>query len=116
MFHRYCALGFTQIGVKEDGTLRETDVNALTRTAFYSCELMSRQAWRIEHEFEKECLNQMARSTLREHVRTFDGSQDLKQKYTTRPRNRPPSLPLEPSLSPLPARTGTRSRSRSAKA
>ena len=78
---RYCALGFTQIGVKEDGTLREKDVNALTRTAFYSCELMSRQAWRIEHEFEKECLNQMARSTLREHVRTFDGSQDLKQKY-----------------------------------
>ena len=42
---------------------------------------MSRQAWRQEYEFEKECINQMARSTLREHNATFPGDANMKQTY-----------------------------------
>lgn len=74
-FREYCALGFSQIN------LREKDINSLTRTAFYGAEMMQRQAWRMEHEFEKECINQMARSTLREHLSSFGGDQDLEQGY-----------------------------------
>ena len=44
--------------------LAEKEVNSLTRTAFYSAEMMQRQSWRQEYEFEKECINQMARSTV----------------------------------------------------
>ena len=39
----------------------EKEINSLTQTAFYSTEMMGRQAWRMEYEFEKECINQMAR-------------------------------------------------------
>jgi hypothetical protein len=60
----------------------EKEVNSLTQTAWYSVEMMSRQSWRQEYEFEKECINQMARSTLRPHESTFGSSQDLAQKYT----------------------------------
>ena len=60
----------------------EKEVNALTQTAWYSVEMMSKQSWRQEYEFEKECINQMARSTLRSHQSTFGASQDLEQKYT----------------------------------
>ena len=74
-FKEFCGLGFSQIN------LREKDVNALTRSAFYSSEMMQRQAWRMEHDFEKECINQMARSTLREHLASFGGDQDLDQSY-----------------------------------
>ena len=43
--------------------------------------MMSRQAWRQSYEFEKECINQMARSTLRQHTATFAGTQNMDQKY-----------------------------------
>ena len=42
---------------------------------------MTRQAHRMEYEFEKECINQMARSTLRKYNMVFDGTQDLGQHY-----------------------------------
>ena len=60
----------------------EKEINSLTQTAFYSTEMMGRQAWRMEYEFEKECINQMARSTLRQHLSTFTGGQDMKQSYS----------------------------------
>ena len=74
-FQSFAGLGFTEMNPKEK------EINALTRTSFYSCELMSRQSWRMEHEFEKECVNQMARSTLRDHSASFSGQHDLEQKY-----------------------------------
>ena len=74
-FGEFCGLGFSQIN------LREKEINSLTRTAFYNGEMMSRQAWRQEYEFEKECINQMARSTLREHNATFPGDGNMKQTY-----------------------------------
>ena len=61
---------------------KEKEINSLTQTAFYSIELMARQAWRMEYEFEKECISQMARSTLREHQGAFAGDQASSQKYT----------------------------------
>jgi hypothetical protein len=80
-FTEFAGLGFSQINLKEK------DVNALTRTAFYDAELMSRAAWRQEHEFEKECLNQIARSNLREHLTAFCGGDvDLRQGYTVSAR------------------------------
>ncbi len=57
----------------------EKEVNALTQTAWYSVEMMSRQSWRQEYEFEKECINQMARTTLRSDEATFGASQVLEQ-------------------------------------
>eukprot|EP00928_Gymnodinium_smaydae_P100356 TRINITY_DN9823_c2_g4_i1.p1 TRINITY_DN9823_c2_g4~~TRINITY_DN9823_c2_g4_i1.p1 ORF type:complete len:2328 (+),score=476.05 TRINITY_DN9823_c2_g4_i1:208-6984(+) len=74
-FSQYAGLGFSQI------ILKEKEVNALTQTAFYDATMMSRQAWRMEYEFEKECINQMARSTLKQHLGTFNGSQNLLQTY-----------------------------------
>jgi hypothetical protein len=74
-FVEYAGLGLSDINP------REKDINSLTQTAFYSCELMARQAWRMEYEFEKECINQMAKTTLRQHMGTFAGDQNLDQKY-----------------------------------
>ena len=56
-FSDFAGLGFSEINPKEK------EINSLTQTVFYSSELMSRQAWRMEYEFEKECVNQMAKST-----------------------------------------------------
>ena len=56
-------------------------MNSLTQTVFYSTKLMTRQAHRMEYEFEKECVNQMARSTLRKYATVFDGNVDLAQTY-----------------------------------
>lgn len=39
------------------------------------------QAWRMEYEFEKECINQMARSTLKQHSAVFRSNNDMQQKY-----------------------------------
>ena len=72
----FLGLGLSQI------VPAEKEINSLTQTAFYSLEMMSRQAWRMEYEFEKECINQMARSTLRQHQSAFSGSQSLDQKYS----------------------------------
>lgn len=75
-FSEFCGLGFSQMNLKEK------DINSLTRTGFYNSEMMSRQAWRQEFEFEKECINQMARSTLREHNATFRGDANMSQSYS----------------------------------
>lgn len=74
-FNIFAGLGFSDINPKEK------DVNSLTRTVFYSSEMMQRQAYRMEYEFEKECINQMARSTLRRHLGVFDGRQDIGNQY-----------------------------------
>lgn len=74
-FNMFVGLGFSDINMKEK------DVNSLTQTVFYSSEMMQRQAYRMEYEFEKECINQMARSTLRRHLGVFGGKQDMSQKY-----------------------------------
>jgi len=54
----YMGLGFAEINP------REKDINSLTQTVFYSTDLMRGQAYRMEHEFEKECINQMARCVV----------------------------------------------------
>ena len=43
--------------------------------------MMMRQQNRMEFEFEKGCINQMARSTLRKYLSAFEGGQDMAQKY-----------------------------------
>ena len=53
----------------------------MTQTVFYSCEMMQRQAHRMEYEFEKECINQMARSNLRKYGVRFEGNQSLGLSY-----------------------------------
>lgn len=63
----FAGLGFAEVNPKEK------EINSLTQTVFYSTGLMRGQAFRMEHEFEKECINQMARSTLRPYERRFDG-------------------------------------------
>jgi hypothetical protein len=71
----FVGLGFSDINPKEK------DINSLTQTSFYLVDMMSRQQNRMEYEFEKECINQMARSTLRKYSRVLEGGQDLDQKY-----------------------------------
>ena len=43
-FSDFAGLGFSEINPKEK------EINSLTQTVFYSSELMSRQAWRMEYE------------------------------------------------------------------
>eukprot|EP00930_Biecheleria_cincta_P037281 TRINITY_DN25573_c0_g1_i1.p1 TRINITY_DN25573_c0_g1~~TRINITY_DN25573_c0_g1_i1.p1 ORF type:complete len:2388 (+),score=410.29 TRINITY_DN25573_c0_g1_i1:162-7325(+) len=75
-FSEFCGLGFSPFQPNEK------ELNALTQTVFYDSEMMSRQQRRMEFEFEKECINEMARSTLRNHANKFAASQDMEQKYT----------------------------------
>jgi hypothetical protein len=72
---RYVGLGFGEVNPKEK------TINSLTQTAFYETELMSMQANRQSFEFEKECINQMARSTIRNYRRRLDGDMNAKPKY-----------------------------------
>ena len=72
---QFIGLGFAEINPKEK------DVNSLTQTVLYSTELMGMQSYRMDYEFEKECINQMARSTLRKYERRLEGDVTLKQKY-----------------------------------
>ena len=74
-FTEYLGLGFADINP------REKEINSLTQTVFYSTDLMRGQAFRMEHEFEKECINQMARSTSRKYLARFEGGQTSGQKY-----------------------------------
>ena len=46
-FNRFAGLGFS------DPNLKEKDVNSLTQTVFYSCEMMMRQAHRMEYELRR---------------------------------------------------------------
>jgi hypothetical protein len=64
-FRDYIGLGFSDINPKEK------DINSLTQTVFYTTELMRQQAHRQEFEFEKECINQMARSSIRRYMMKF---------------------------------------------
>ena len=68
-------LGFTDYNPKEK------DVNSMTQTVFYSAEFMRRQQFRLENEFEKECLNQMARTNLSKYANTVDGALEASNKY-----------------------------------
>lgn len=54
---------------------------ARTNTVFYLTDLMRHQGYRQEYEFEKECINQMARSNVRRFEAMFQGGQNASQKY-----------------------------------
>jgi hypothetical protein len=69
--------GFTDVNPKEK------DVNSMTQTVFYSTEMMARQQHRMEYQFEKECINEMARSTLRSH--SFDRRRCIVGEHYTEP-------------------------------
>eukprot|EP00978_Attheya_sp_CCMP212_P000106 scaffold206_cov54-Attheya_sp.AAC.3 len=71
----YVPLGFSDINPKEK------EINSLTQTVFYTTELMRSQSYRQEYEFEKECINQMARSNLRKYLNKVDERQDDQKKY-----------------------------------
>lgn len=74
-FQKFGGLGFSEINSKEK------EINSLTQTVFYLTSLMKKQAYRMEYEFEKECINQMAKSTLSHYCNRFDGDQVLNQTY-----------------------------------
>lgn len=71
----FIGLGFAEINPKEK------EINSLTQTVFYTCDLMRQQANRQSFEFEKECINQMARSNYRKYIRCFDGGLSMGLKY-----------------------------------
>lgn len=71
----FVALGFAEINPKEK------EINSLTQTVFYTTELMKSQQHRRAYEFEKECINQMARSTIRMYSSQFRCHLDMQQKY-----------------------------------
>lgn len=72
---KYIGLGFPEVNPKEK------DINTLTQTVFYLYDLMRTQANRQSYEFEKECINQMARSNNRPYMSRFDGGEDAGQSY-----------------------------------
>ena len=72
---KFIGLGFAEINPKEK------EINSLTQTVFYLYDLMRAQASRQSYEFEKECINQMARSCNRPYIRRFDGGQKADLKY-----------------------------------
>jgi hypothetical protein len=74
-FNTYIGLGFTDVNPNEK------EINNMTQTVFYRSDLAQSQMHRMEYEFEKESVNQMARSTLRKYSGMFGGSQDILQKY-----------------------------------
>lgn len=71
----FAALGFSDINP------REKDINSLTQTVFYQTSLMQKLSYRMQFEFEKEAISEMARSTLRKYLRLFDARQDMDQSY-----------------------------------
>ena len=64
-FTEFVALGFA------DMNPREKEINSMTQTVFYSIDLMRGFGYRQEYEFEKEAINQMARTTIRRYDCTF---------------------------------------------
>jgi hypothetical protein len=77
-FQEFTALGFAEINPTEK------DINSLSQTIFYSTDLMMTQGNRQSMEFEKECINQMSRSTLRKAIARFDEPLNPSQKYNVR--------------------------------
>lgn len=71
----FIGLGFAEINPKEK------EINSLTQTVFYTCDLARTQANRQSFEFEKECINQMARSNYRRYFRRVDSALGIGQKY-----------------------------------
>lgn len=74
-FQAYVGLGFAEVNPKEK------DVNSLTQTVFYDTSFIAQTMTRPSYEFEKECINQMARSTLRKHKKRVEGDMSAKQTY-----------------------------------
>uniref|UniRef100_A0A7S1C0Z4 Uncharacterized protein n=1 Tax=Corethron hystrix TaxID=216773 RepID=A0A7S1C0Z4_9STRA len=74
-FKTYVGLGFT------DCNPEEKDINNMTQTVFYSTDLMQSHMGRMEHEFEKESVNHMARETLRRFNARYDGAGQVDQPY-----------------------------------
>mmetsp|Transcript_16564 Transcript_16564/g.40507 ORF Transcript_16564/g.40507 Transcript_16564/m.40507 type:complete len:2315 (+) Transcript_16564:297-7241(+) len=71
----FIGLGFAEINPKEK------EINSLTQTVFYTADLARTQANRQSFEFEKECINQMARSNYRRYIRRVDTGCSINQKY-----------------------------------
>jgi hypothetical protein len=71
----FIGLGFAEINPKEK------EINTLTQTVFYTTDLMRQQANRQSFEFEKECINQMARSNYRKYMRRVETPTSSTQKY-----------------------------------
>ena len=71
----FVGLGFSDINPNEK------EINSLTQTVFYDASLMAELSYRMQFEFEKEAISEMARATLRRYSRLFDGQQDLAQPY-----------------------------------
>lgn len=74
-FSEYIGLGLSDINPKEK------DINCLTQTVFYTHDLMRSQMYRQEYEFEKECINQMARTNWRRFTSFFNGSHIPSRSY-----------------------------------
>eukprot|EP00804_Cyclotella_cryptica_P011896 CCRYP_004399-RA/>CCRYP_004399-RA protein AED:0.06 eAED:0.06 QI:211/0.78/0.8/1/0.71/0.6/15/1860/1813 len=74
-FREYVGLGFSEINP------REKDINSLTQTVFYNIDLIRSMSYRQDYEFEKECINQMARSNLRRFTPMFEEGQNASVKY-----------------------------------
>ncbi len=72
-FGDYIGLGFSEVNPVEK------EITCLTQTVFYTTDLMRQQAHRQEFEFEKECINQMARSSVRRYLTKFNERTDLNQ-------------------------------------
>eukprot|EP00980_Cylindrotheca_fusiformis_P003810 scaffold839_cov138-Cylindrotheca_fusiformis.AAC.5 len=71
----FIGLGFAEINPQEK------EINSLTQTVFYTVDLARTQANRQSFEFEKECINQMARSNYRRYYRRVDCALGIGQKY-----------------------------------
>lgn len=74
-FDTFCGLGFDQI------PMREKEVNCLTKTLFYTMELMKSKQHHTEYDFEKEAVNNMARTSLRQYQAQYNDGFDMSKKY-----------------------------------
>eukprot|EP00937_MAST-01D_sp_MAST-1D-sp2_P002830 g2830.t1 len=73
----FVALGFPDVNPKE----KKKDINSLTAAVFYSHDFIQSQSYRMEYEFEKEMINNMARTQLRHYAARFEGGLDIEQTY-----------------------------------
>ena len=73
-FQQFVGLGFPDINPKDK------EFNCLTQTSFYSNKLMV-HCQGPSHDFEKQCVNEMSRNTLRKQMRSVEGKQTLGQEY-----------------------------------
>lgn len=56
-FADYCGIGFSDWNPNTPAG----DINSMTQTVMYSTDLMSKQRFRMEHEFNRECISAMAK-------------------------------------------------------